>query len=108
MTAMARSGTAPGSRTSPACGTSLCRTSRRISSGARSWRGRQAAGVDAAARPGRGRPPLGAETAPPAHPLSAAGRLVLGGGRPRLGLAERWPWAGEITAAARMQALPSG
>ena len=38
-----------------------------------------------------------------------AGRLVRGGRRLRLRLAERWPWAGEITAAiARLQALPSG
>jgi hypothetical protein len=41
--------------------------------------------------------------------LSAAGRLVRGGRRLRLRLAERWPWAGEITAAVtRLQALPSG
>jgi hypothetical protein len=40
---------------------------------------------------------------------SAAGRLVRGGRRLRLRLAERWPWAGEITAAVtRLQALPSG
>jgi hypothetical protein len=37
--------------------------------------------------------------------FSIAGRVVRGGRR----LAERWPWAGEITAAtALLQALPSG
>jgi len=41
--------------------------------------------------------------------FSVAGRLVRGGRRLRLRLAERWPWAGELTAAAtRLQALPSG
>jgi hypothetical protein len=41
--------------------------------------------------------------------FSVAGRLVRGGRRLRLRLAERWPWAGEITAAtALLQALPSG
>ena len=41
--------------------------------------------------------------------LSAAGRLVRGGRRLRLRLAERWPWAGEITTAiTRLQTLPSG
>jgi Transposase DDE domain group 1 len=41
--------------------------------------------------------------------LAVAGRLARGGRRLRLRLAERWPWAGEITAAvARLQALPSG
>jgi hypothetical protein len=41
--------------------------------------------------------------------LSAAGRLVRGGRRLRLRLAERWPRADEITAAVtRLQALPSG
>ena len=41
--------------------------------------------------------------------FSAAGRLGRGGRRLRLRLAERWPWAAEITAAvARLQALPSG
>ena len=41
--------------------------------------------------------------------LSAAGRLVRGGRRLRLRLAEHWPWASEITAAVtRLQALPSG
>ena len=41
--------------------------------------------------------------------FSAAGRLVRGGRRLRLRLAERWPWAVEITAAVtRLQALPSG
>jgi len=39
----------------------------------------------------------------------AAGRLVRGGRRLRLRLAERWPWADEVTAAiARLQALPAG
>lgn len=41
--------------------------------------------------------------------FSVAGRLVRGGRRLRLRLAERWPWATEITAAVtRLQALPSG
>ena len=41
--------------------------------------------------------------------FSVAGRLVRGGRRLRLRLAERWPWAGNITAAiARLQALPAG
>jgi hypothetical protein len=41
--------------------------------------------------------------------FSMAGRLVRGGRRLRLRLAERWPWAGELTAAiARLQALPAG
>ena len=41
--------------------------------------------------------------------FSVAGRLVRGGRRLRLRLAERWPWAREITAAtALLQALPSG
>jgi hypothetical protein len=41
--------------------------------------------------------------------FSIAGRLVRGGRRLRLRLAERWPWAGEVTAAiARLQALPAG
>jgi hypothetical protein len=41
--------------------------------------------------------------------FSAAGRLVRGGRRLRLRLAQRWPWAGDITAAVtRLQALPSG
>jgi hypothetical protein len=41
--------------------------------------------------------------------LAIAGRLVRGGRRLRLRLAERWPWAGEITTAiTRLQALPSG
>jgi Transposase DDE domain group 1 len=40
--------------------------------------------------------------------FSIAGRLVRGGGRLRLRLAERWPCAGEVTAAiARLQALPA-
>ncbi len=41
--------------------------------------------------------------------FSVAGRLASSGRRLRLRLAGRWPWAGEITAAAaRLQALPSG
>jgi hypothetical protein len=41
--------------------------------------------------------------------FAVAGRLASSGRRLRLRLAERWPWAGEITAAAaRLQALPSG
>ena len=41
--------------------------------------------------------------------FSIAGRLVRGGRRLRLRLAQRWPWAGEVTAAiARLQALPVG
>jgi hypothetical protein len=41
--------------------------------------------------------------------FSVAGRLVRGGRRLRLRLAEHWPWAPEITAAtARLQAIPSG
>jgi hypothetical protein len=41
--------------------------------------------------------------------FSVAGRLATSGRRLRLRLAERWPWAGEVTAAAaRLQAIPSG
>jgi hypothetical protein len=41
--------------------------------------------------------------------FAVAGRLVRGGRRLRLRLAERWPWAREITAAiSRLQALPPG
>jgi hypothetical protein len=41
--------------------------------------------------------------------FAVAGRLVRGGRRLRLRLAERWPWTPEITAAVtRLQALPSG
>jgi Transposase DDE domain group 1 len=41
--------------------------------------------------------------------FAAAGRIVRGGRRLRLRLAQRWPWATEITAAVtRLQALPSG
>jgi hypothetical protein len=41
--------------------------------------------------------------------FAVAGRLVRGGRRLRLRLAERWPWATEIaTAIARLQALPPG
>ena len=40
---------------------------------------------------------------------AVAGRLARSGRRLRLRLAERWPWAAAITAAAaRLQALPSG
>jgi hypothetical protein len=41
--------------------------------------------------------------------FAVAGRLVRGGRRLRLRLAERWPWTLEVTAAvARLQTLPSG
>jgi hypothetical protein len=41
--------------------------------------------------------------------FAVAGRLVRGGRRLRLRLAERWPRAGQITVAViRLQALPSG
>jgi hypothetical protein len=41
--------------------------------------------------------------------FAVAGRLVHGGRRLRLRLAERWPWAFEIAAAVtRLQAIPSG
>jgi hypothetical protein len=41
--------------------------------------------------------------------FSTAGRLVRGGRRLRLRLAQRWPWAPQITAAAaRLKAIPSG
>jgi Transposase DDE domain group 1 len=41
--------------------------------------------------------------------FSVAGRLASSGRRLRLRLADRWPWAGQITAAAaRLQAIPSG
>ena len=41
--------------------------------------------------------------------FAVAGRLASSGRRLRLRLAESWPWAGELTAAAaRLQALPSG
>ena len=41
--------------------------------------------------------------------FSVAGRLARGGRRLRLRLAQRWPWAGQITAAiTRLQALPAG
>jgi hypothetical protein len=41
--------------------------------------------------------------------FSVAGRLASSGRKLRLRLAERWPWAGELTAAAaRLQALPFG
>ena len=41
--------------------------------------------------------------------FSVAGRLVRGGRRLRLRLAERWLWANELTAAVTcLQALPSG
>jgi hypothetical protein len=37
--------------------------------------------------------------------LAVAGRLASGARRLRLRLAERWPWAADIT---RLQAFPSG
>ena len=41
--------------------------------------------------------------------FAVAGRLASSGRRLRLRLAERWPWAADIAAAAaRLQALPSG
>jgi hypothetical protein len=41
--------------------------------------------------------------------FSIAGRLVRGGRRLRLRLAERWPWADEVTCAISvLQALPAG
>jgi hypothetical protein len=41
--------------------------------------------------------------------LAVSGRLGRGARRLRLRLAERWPWAGEITAAiTRLQALAAG
>jgi hypothetical protein len=41
--------------------------------------------------------------------FSVVGRLTSGGRCLRLRLAERWPWAGSITAAvARLQAIPTG
>jgi hypothetical protein len=41
--------------------------------------------------------------------FAVAGRLARGGRRLRLRLAERWPWAADVTAAiARLQALPAG
>jgi Transposase DDE domain group 1 len=41
--------------------------------------------------------------------FSVAGRLASGGRRLRLRLAERWPWAADIIAAAgRLQAIPTG
>ena len=41
--------------------------------------------------------------------FTVAGRLVRGGRRLRLRLAERWPWAGEAVAAmSLLQAIPSG
>jgi Transposase DDE domain group 1 len=41
--------------------------------------------------------------------FSVAGRLACSDRRLRLRMAERWPWAADITAAtARLQALPSG
>jgi DDE family transposase len=41
--------------------------------------------------------------------FAAAGRLARGGRRLRLRLAERWPWARQITVAmTRLQAIPSG
>jgi hypothetical protein len=41
--------------------------------------------------------------------FAVAGRLASSGRRLRLRLAERWPWAADITGAAiRLQAIPSG
>jgi hypothetical protein len=41
--------------------------------------------------------------------FAVVGRLARSGRRPRLRLAERWPWAADIAAAiARLQALPAG
>ena len=41
--------------------------------------------------------------------FSATGRLARGGRRLRLRLADRWPWAGQVSAAiTRLQALPAG
>jgi hypothetical protein len=41
--------------------------------------------------------------------FSVAGRLARSARRLRLRLAERWPWAGEVTAAITcLQALPTG
>jgi hypothetical protein len=41
--------------------------------------------------------------------FSAAGRLVRSGGRQRLKISARWPWAAEITAAiSRLQTLAPG
>jgi Transposase DDE domain group 1 len=41
--------------------------------------------------------------------FSVAGRLVRGGRRLRLRLAQTWPWTGQVsTAIARLQAIPSG
>ena len=41
--------------------------------------------------------------------FAVAGRLASSGRRLRLRLAERWPWAPDVAAAAaRLQALPSG
>jgi hypothetical protein len=41
--------------------------------------------------------------------FSAAGRLARGARRLRLRIAERWPWAGELTTAiTRLQGLPAG
>jgi hypothetical protein len=42
------------------------------------------------------------------RPFAVAGRLVRGGRRLRLRIAERWPWATQIsTAITRLQALPA-
>ena len=69
--------------------------------------GLRAAGLDADARPGR--PARRWEPKRLRLRLFAiAGRLARSGRRLRLRLAERWPWAADITAAiARLQALPS-
>ena len=44
-----------------------------------------------------------------ARNVSVAGRLARSGLRLRLRLAERWPWAADVTAVStRLQTLPSG
>ena len=70
--------------------------------------GLRTAGLEADARPDRDRPPLGTETTAAAPVLC---RRAPGPRRPppAARLAQRWPWAGQITAAViRLQALPSG
>jgi hypothetical protein len=45
----------------------------------------------------------------PATLLSVAGRIARSGRHVRLRLAQRWPWAADIsTATARLQAIPAG
>ena len=108
-------GGGPGARTgsaaprTPGCGTCRSRASPRTRSGARSSR------WPASCSPGRRCSPSPA-TARRWEPkrlrlrlFAVAGRLARSGRRLRLRLAERWPWAADITAAiARLQALPSG